>query len=398
MIPFDFRLLGRLTCLSFLKSGNTDAPLTPRRAVGLIFGLLGFLLFETFNFFFLLLDEVCYRGYRGAQIYRPVFIVGNPRSGTTFLHRVLSLDEKRFFGFRMWEILFPSIIQKKLIDLLGRADRLIGAPFHRMIENTEKRILGEFVDLHSTGLFYLEEDEMLFLHCFSSLYLVFFFPFYDLLRDFAQFDLKINPARRKRLMEFYRRCLMRQAFVRAKAGMIFLSKNPMFSGKIESLRRTFPDLRIIYTVRNPLEAIPSMLSEGHATCVFGEPGRPPSKKFQENVYEIAQTFYRYPLKRAEEKKEPLYIINYHDLVTSPAATITRLYEDLGLKMTPEFRACLDEEEKKAEKYRSKHVYSIKQFAISEERIKTDFKDIMERFGFLEAKSGAERGRAREDSN
>jgi hypothetical protein len=75
-----------------------------------------------------------------------------------------------------------------LIDLVARADRSIGQPLRRLIQRTEKRILGEFIDMHPTGLFHWEEDEMLLLHCFASLYLVFFFPFYDLLKQFAVFD------------------------------------------------------------------------------------------------------------------------------------------------------------------------------------------------------------------
>jgi hypothetical protein len=35
------------------------------------------------------LDRVFFRGYRKQPIDRPIFIVGNPRSGTTFLHRLL---------------------------------------------------------------------------------------------------------------------------------------------------------------------------------------------------------------------------------------------------------------------------------------------------------------------
>ena len=35
------------------------------------------------------LDRIAFPGYRQQPIDRPIFIVGNPRSGTTFLHRLL---------------------------------------------------------------------------------------------------------------------------------------------------------------------------------------------------------------------------------------------------------------------------------------------------------------------
>ena len=46
--------------------------------------------------FFRLLDEIFHRGYRKVQIKQPVFIIANPRSGTTFLHRLMALDEEQF--------------------------------------------------------------------------------------------------------------------------------------------------------------------------------------------------------------------------------------------------------------------------------------------------------------
>jgi hypothetical protein len=90
-------------------------------------------------------------------------------------------------------------------------------------------------------------------------------------------------------MGFYRGCLLRQAYVRGPH-KTFLSKNAMFSSKIENLRLWFPGCRIVYMVRNPLEAIPSMLSEGHATCIYGKPNQAPSAAFQQNVYETAKIF------------------------------------------------------------------------------------------------------------
>jgi hypothetical protein len=40
-----------------------------------------------------LLDLVLFPRYRRAKIEAPVFIIANPRSGTTFLHRIMCLDE-----------------------------------------------------------------------------------------------------------------------------------------------------------------------------------------------------------------------------------------------------------------------------------------------------------------
>lgn len=376
MIPFDFRLFARVIARSVFASRNTDAPLTARRALGLALGVPLYLLLELQNFLFLLVDEVLFSGYRKVEVRRPVFIIGNPRSGTTFLHRVLSEDRERFVAFRTWEILFPSVAQKKLLDLLGRLDGLAGAPLTRLVRRSEGRVLGDFVDLHPTGLFHYEEDEMLLLHCFASPYLAFFFPLYDLFRRFGPFDEEVEASRRRRILEFYRRCLMRQAYVRG-AGRTHLSKNPMFSGKIESLRERFPDCRFVYMIRNPLEAIPSMLSEGHASCVFADRSRPPSREFQEQAYELSKLCYHYPLERKEEGDSAITVVAFDALIREPKATIVRLYEELGFIASPSFLEHLDREEEKAKRYQSKHRYSIDQFAITADRIRADFGDVIE---------------------
>lgn len=388
MIPFDFRLFGRVVYRSFFASRESDAPLTIRRAFSLVLGLSGFLILEVGNFVFLLLDELLYPRYRDVEIRRPVFIIGNPRSGTTFLHRVLSEDREKFVAFRTWEILFPSILQKKLLDLLGRADRFVGSPLRRMVQKSEKRVLGGFVDLHPTGLFHFEEDEMLLLHCFSSLYLAFFFPFYDELQRFGLFDEHVSVSRRERILKFYQRCLMRQVYLRG-AEKTALSKNPMFSGKIESLRQQFPDCRFVFMLRNPLEAIPSMLSEGHASCVFADLDRPPSQEFQEYAYELAKICYRYPLSRGNgDSTASITVLHFESLVANPKATIVRLYQTLGLSMSYVFLARLDEEEQKARKYKSRHEYSIDQFSISEDRIRADLSEFIDGVASSDSERGA----------
>ena len=40
----------------------------------------------------------------------------------------------------------------------------------------------------------------------------------------------------------------------------FVAKNPAFSPKIATLMEFFPDARIIYLVRNPLDMLPSTIS------------------------------------------------------------------------------------------------------------------------------------------
>ena len=75
--------------------------------------------------------------------------------------------------------------------------------------------------------------------------------------DFYYVDER-SPRARRRLMRFYKECVRRQLYLNGPAGS-HLSKNPTFSGRVESLIETFPDARIVVLMRDPRETIPSLL-------------------------------------------------------------------------------------------------------------------------------------------
>lgn len=379
---FDFPLFAKLVAGAFRPPPDVrgiGAVLHPFRV---LCSLLGYLLLESFNGVCLLLDEVLFPGYRRVEVRAPIFIIGNPRSGTTFLHRTLSRDSERFLVFKTWELLFPSILQKKIGSWLGRFDRRMGSSLRRIIEHRENQMLGSFQEMHPTGLFVPEEDEILFLHPFASIFLIFFFRSHAAARVYLDFDRDIAPERRERLLLYYRRCLQRQAYARG-VNMVFLSKNPMFGGKIASLHRHFPDARFVYLVRNPMDAVPSMLSEGHASCVYAKVGTLPTEDFQEQVFQAARVLYRRPLEYLDAHPEAGYqILKFAQLVKHPLATVSGLYARWGFDLTPAFRQTLEEEDAKSARYRSAHQYAIEQFSIDADRIAREFSDVMARFGFV----------------
>src|ERR1700743_1551509 len=77
----------------------------------------------------LALDYVFSPGHRKQPLDRPIFIIGNPRSGTTFLHRLL-LGAGDMAAFELWEMLFPAITARKLLGgIVPRLDKLSPARY-----------------------------------------------------------------------------------------------------------------------------------------------------------------------------------------------------------------------------------------------------------------------------
>ena len=77
------------------------------------------------------------------------------------------------------------------------------------------------------------------------------------------------------------------------------------------------------------------------------------------------------------------MVDYRDVVADPTATIERTYEQLGLPITPEFHDVLVAEGKRAREHKSGHSYSLAEFGLEADEIRTQLADLFERFGWDE---------------
>ena len=139
---------------------SNDFGLLPKRVLIVSLLFLFFPVLLVWNHVGLLLDDILYPEWRTCQIHKPCFIVGNARSGTTWLHRLVttSMDDK-FTTFRTWEILFaPSVVWKRLFLTLYQWDAAVcGSLFFRILGHIERSLLPAS-QLHEIGLQLAEED------------------------------------------------------------------------------------------------------------------------------------------------------------------------------------------------------------------------------------------------
>lgn len=221
-----------------------------------------FILLTTINRFFMMLDWVFFPFFTKVKIDKPIFIVGVARSATTFLYKTMAQDREQFTCFRFWELLFaPSIIQKYICVAIIKLDRKIGRPVKWLALLVDKIFLKQINRVHETGLNKVEEDEILLLYTLSSMYLNFFYPEVKALDQVLFFDEQFPEKRRKRVMNYYRRCVQRHLYVFGGATQkTFLSKNPAFVSKLASVSESFPDAKLIYMIRSPFKTIPSVIN------------------------------------------------------------------------------------------------------------------------------------------
>lgn len=380
-IFFSYKTYGRLLLRTFFRTGRTPARLSVRRLAVMIVFLPLLLLLQTVHWLALIADEVLFPGYRRVEIRRPLFIVGVPRSGTTFLHRVMSADTERFTTFSLWElILAPSILQRKIIRGLGRADAWAGSPLKRLLNRLERMALGGLDDIHRISLADPEEDYFVLAPIYACFLLILPFPFFDELGYLAFFDDEAGEADKKRIMTFYRACLRRHLYVHG-ADKIFLSKNVSFGPMVATLSRYFPDSRLIGTVRDPLSAVPSHISsmmEGAALFdndVQGDTFRDQLIAVQRYAYtHLADILPGLP----EERR---IIVRMEDLKNGLEAQIKEIYDRFGYRMGTDFAAYLRQEGRRQKRYKSGHYYNPADYGLSDNDIAERFHDVYQRFGY-----------------
>lgn len=380
-MALDVRLLLKMLYRSVFKTRGTHARLTPKRlAVVLLF--FPFLLFlAAIHLTGFILDDLLFSGYRKLAIKKPVFIVGVFRSGTTLLHRLLARDKVNFTSIRLWEIFFaPSITQKKLLLAVDALDRKLGGPARRALVALENYILRDLHQIHRLSLFEPEEDDGMLLIIFSSFFQFFALPYADAARPYIHFDDELPDADRKRIMEFYRRCLQRHLYVFGPE-KTFLSKNPTFSPKVRSLKETFPDAQIICTVRSPLFVCPSTISMFSVLYRFLLSPTDPFP-LRESTKDLLAHWFRYPVAQLEglpsgEQK----ILRYDDLTKDSGQVVRELYGRFEIELSADYDAVLDRETEKARAYKSGHSYTLAQFDLDRDEILAEYRDVFERFGF-----------------
>ncbi len=372
-MSFSFRNLFRFT-----RRWLASIRWTPRRTLIVVAYFVVVPLVEIVVWAGLLLDRLFFPSYRDQPVEAPVFIVGNFRSGTTYLHRLLAQD-RRFTTMQMWEILFaPSITQRRIFGAFAALDRMLGRPIPRLLAWIESRWRDANV-MHEVSLTQPEEDEYLCLHVWSALTIGLSSGLLEEARPYVYFDQQLPGPDRDRIMRFYSDCVRRHMLARAPTGGRYLAKNPALTPKLDSLYARFPDARIIYLVRNPLEAVPSFVSMMRFSWeVMGaEPDEPALRDF---IIEMAAHWYRYPLERLARMPEDTYrIVVYDELVSDPERVVREIYAHFDYEIDAGFAASLAAAA--SSRYRSAHDYNLDGLGIAREDLVREFSDVFERFGF-----------------
>ena len=361
-----------LTMLTLLRA-EPDA--ARRRRLMAVF-LVGIPLMAAIHTVCFALDPIVFPALRRTEVREPVFCVGHARSGTTYLHRLMAKDD-RFSVVMLYEMLFPSLLEKRLLRLLFRADEvLFGQRVRRRIEEAEDRAFAETNDMHRTGFFSPEEDDFLLTCSMASGAWIALFPYMGRF-DFYHLD-RWSPARRRTVMEFYKQCVRRQLVLNGRS--VHLSKNPTFCGRIDTLIEVFPDAKFVVLMRNPYETIPSLLKmlqtswrlRGHDEQLITES----LTLLADQSYHS----YRHPIDvLARHPEIRSCMVDYRTLVAEPGETMRHVYDSLDLDLPTALAASFDAS--RGTGHETLHRYTLEEFGLDPRAIHTELADLFEQYSW-----------------
>jgi omega-hydroxy-beta-dihydromenaquinone-9 sulfotransferase len=325
------------------------------------------------------LDHVFFPRHRAQPIDRPIFIIGNPRSGTTFLHRLL-LGAGEMAAFELWEMLFPAITARKLLGrIVPRLDRLSPARYHAS-------------DVHDTSLRGIETDDVAWF--FRTLNGPFAWAYFLAWQDNwgsplsrREFGIdEVSPREEERFFKYYE-SVWRRNLALKRADRV-LAKTSMLTFRLDAVLRRYPDCRLVYVVRDPVEVIPSGMSLlasvlENAYDVWNRTSEQDQKRWVENLYgascDMLSSFHDvYSAGLIPERN--VCVVRYEDLIGDLEPTIDRILKFVEIEPTSAFRDEVREQAERQRAYKSRHEHSPQQFGLAPERIRQDLGFVYEAFG------------------
>ncbi|MBT4145410.1 MAG: sulfotransferase [Gammaproteobacteria bacterium] len=315
--------------------------------------------------FFQALDYILYPDFKHQEVNQPVFILSNPRSGSTFLHRVLEKDQQ-FTYLSLWQSLFNSVTIYKLVALISQIDMSIGDPIGKIVDFLDNHFFKGWDGLHKAGLRYSEEDEFLFVSSFLAPGLILFFPYLHEVAEIFSID-KLPEQARKKIIKNFRLSVQRHVY--ASGGQTFLAKNAVAGGRLGLYQEAFPDMRAIYIHSDILKSIASSLSVFSKPWSFHSPACYQRKYESISVIEMVRTNHQGIIShRLNFTPENAVDIIYDKLVTDPQTTVESIYQHFSLFMDDEYKASLQQDSIAAKSYKSVHVYKVEDYGFTSEEI------------------------------
>ncbi|MFL5256374.1 MAG: sulfotransferase [Rhodopila sp.] len=260
-------------------------------------------------------------------IAQPIFITGLPRSGTTFLHRLMLTDSQNRAPL-VWETIYPSPASGTREQRIARVARQLRA-FDRLAPT--------FQALHPLEATSPQECSEITAHVFRSLRFdtTYHIPSY---RDWLDADVVNNlPAYRfhKRFLQY----LQHQDGGRKQ----WVLKCPEHLFALQVIRQVYPDARIVFVHRDPVKVL---LSQSELTEVLRRPFTrrldPQALGPHESRRWLDGTQRMMAIGNDAGFPDPVCHVQHMDLISDPVNTVDGVYRHFGMTLSPQTATAIED--------------------------------------------------------
>ena len=255
-------------------------------------------------------------------ITRPVFIVGINRTGTTYLHRLMSRD-KRFWFLRLYEYAEPVLWTGEYATMASSPDDPRRARMQGMLDASD--ILKVVEGVHHFDVDEPEEDFPIFRMAFSAWVSTARFHIPEYGRWLVANGSGDAYAYHRRTMQHF--AWQRRQREPGYMGQ-WLFKMPFHLMELEALIKTYPDALFIQTHREPSQFMGSWNSlVERVRSLSSEPLPPHEFGAEQLAFMSGMMGKAVRFRETHPELEDRWMdVNYVDLVEDPMAIVHRIYE------------------------------------------------------------------------
>jgi hypothetical protein len=291
----------------------------------------------------------------------PVDINGLPRTGTTALANMMSLDPQ-FRSLRGWEQSQPC--PPPTSESEATDPRRLQAAQENDEVSPELKAM-HLYDLDAT----MEDTELLGMAFHGQQYTL---PVYGYQAWWRDADLTTT-------YDYHRRVVKLLESRRPPDRWLF--KAPHHNFHLEAIVAAYPDARFVMTHRDPAKAVPSWASIVSTIFPPGQ-GERDLHQLGAEVSEHLRVGVEHAIAaRARIGEERFFDVHHRDLIADPMGTVRSVYAFLGLELRPRVeQALLDWQHANRSGAHGAHRYTAEQFGLSTAQLRSDYDFYIRHFG------------------
>jgi hypothetical protein len=291
------------------------------------------------------------------QLDRPLFVIGFPRTGTTFIHNLLALDENGRAP-KMWQVIKPDLVSslsdKEQTRRIKQAEKFVKFAYYLVPQ------LKAVHELYPDGA-----DECLKL--IENTFISPHFCLYFNIPEYWDWLLASESDYFVRVYEYHKKQL--QILQHGAPEKHWVLKTPVHLFFLDALLKVYPDARVVHMQRDPMECIPSFCSLiGVNRALFAD------HVDMKEIGKFGLQFYAECNKRASDaiataNSGSIISVQYRDFVNDPKATVRQIYDYFGMEHPETHGKLIDQwlHDHPKNKH-GMHKYTLEQFGLTQQDI------------------------------